>query len=109
VDPGAKGSAGDRVLNAGVCCEIGSPAVAGIIGAAAQNALISCRGLFRAKYARRIFAIVSTTSIPNLAPASPTEATVNPPSRGSRLDADHPEKRVLVSMPIHNDPFDSVH
>src|SRR5437762_6427335 len=28
-------------------------------------------GLFWAKYARRIFAIVSTTSIPNLAPVSP--------------------------------------
>jgi hypothetical protein len=52
--------------------------------------------LFWAKYARRIFAIVSTTSIPNLAPASPTEATVNPPSRGSRLDADHPENGVLI-------------
>src|SRR5437764_5145390 len=53
-------------------------------------------GLFWAKYARRIFAIVSTTSIPNLAPASPTEATVDPPSRGSRLDADHPENGVLI-------------
>src|SRR5438477_7911374 len=53
-------------------------------------------GLFWAKYARRIFAIVSTTSIPNLAPVSPTEATVNPSSRGSRLDADHPENGVLI-------------
>src|SRR5437868_5633917 len=53
-------------------------------------------GLFWAKYARRIFAIVSTTSIPNLAPVSPTEATVDPPSRGSRLDADHPENGVLI-------------
>ena len=53
-------------------------------------------GLFSAKYARRIFAIVSTTSIPNLAPVSPTEATVDPPSRGSRLDADHPENGVLI-------------
>jgi hypothetical protein len=53
-------------------------------------------GLFWAKYARRIFAIVSTTSIPNLAPASPTEATVDPPSRGARLDADHPENGVLI-------------
>src|SRR5215831_12025973 len=53
-------------------------------------------GLFCAKYARRIFAIVSTTSIPNLAPASPTEATVDPPSRGSRLDADNPENGVLI-------------
>src|SRR5207253_830064 len=39
-------------------------------------------GLFWAKYARRIFAIVSTTSIPDLAPVSPTEATVDPPPRG---------------------------
>src|SRR5438132_118233 len=31
-------------------------------------------GLFWAKYARRIFAIVSTTSIPDLAPVSPTES-----------------------------------
>src|SRR5438477_10536907 len=53
-------------------------------------------GLFWAKYARRIFAIVSTTSIPDLAPVSPTEATVDPPSRGSRLDADHPENGVLI-------------
>src|SRR5437660_8379128 len=53
-------------------------------------------GLFWAKYARRIFAIVSTTSIPYLAPVSPTEATVDPPSRGSRLDADHPENGVLI-------------
>jgi hypothetical protein len=54
------------------------------------------RRVFWAKYARRILAIVSTTSIPNLAPASPTEATVDPPSRGSRLDADHPENGVLI-------------
>ena len=60
-------------------------------------------GLFWAKYARRIFAIVSTTSIPDLAPVSPSEATVDPPSRGSRLDADHPEKRGPYSMRIHND------
>ena len=45
---------------------------------------------------RRIFAIVSTTNIPNLAPESPTEATVDPPSRGFRLDADHPENGVLI-------------
>src|SRR5262249_3059917 len=50
-------------------------------------------GLFWGKYARRIFAIVSTTSIPYLAPVSPTEATV---ARGSRLDADHPESGVLI-------------
>src|SRR5438477_5486947 len=53
-------------------------------------------GFFWAKYARRIFATVSTTSIPNLAPVSPTEATVDPPSPGSRLDADHPENGVLI-------------
>src|SRR5437660_9251309 len=53
-------------------------------------------GLFWAKYARGTFATVSTTSIPNLAPVSPTEATVDPPSRGSRLDADHPENGVLI-------------
>jgi hypothetical protein len=39
--------------------------------AARQIVLI---GLFWAKYARRIFEMVSTTSIPNLAPASSTEA-----------------------------------
>jgi hypothetical protein len=39
---------------------------------------------------------ISITSIPNLAPVSPTEATVDPPSRGSRLDADHPENGVLI-------------
>ena len=27
---------------------------------------------------------------------SPMEATVDPPSRGSRLDADHPENGVLI-------------
>jgi hypothetical protein len=53
-------------------------------------------GLFWAKYARRIFAIVSTTSIPDLAPLSPAEATADPPSRASRLDADHPENGVLI-------------
>jgi CubicO group peptidase (beta-lactamase class C family) len=60
-------------------------------------------GLFWAKYTRRIFAIVSTTSIPDLAPVSPTEATVDPPSQGSRLDADHPE-RGPYSTPIHTHP-----
>src|SRR4051794_29077476 len=62
-------------------------------------------GLFWAKYARRIFAIVSTTSIPNLAPVSPTEATVDPPSRGSRLDADHPENGVLIPRRFTNLPL----
>jgi hypothetical protein len=57
-------------------------------------------GLFWKKYARRIFAIVSTTSIPDLAPASPTEATVDPLSRRSRLNADHPENGPY-SMPMH--------
>jgi uncharacterized RmlC-like cupin family protein len=41
-------------------------------------------------------AIVSTTSIPKPAPMSPMEATVDPPSRGSRLDADHPLNGVLI-------------
>ena len=58
-----------------------------------QIALI---GFFCAKYARRIFAIVSTTSIPVPAPMSPMEATVDPPSGGSRLDADHPLNGVLI-------------
>src|SRR6201982_3750477 len=53
-------------------------------------------GFFWAKYARRIFASVSTTSIPDLTPVSPTEATVDPPSRGSRLAADHPENGDLI-------------
>src|SRR5947209_1294108 len=53
-------------------------------------------GLCWAKYARRIFAIVSTTSIPYLAPVSPTEATVDPPSRDSRLDANHPQNGGLI-------------
>src|SRR5467141_3764995 len=48
------------------------------------------------KYARRTFAIVSTISIPHPAPISPMEAIVNPPSRGSRLDADHPQNGGLI-------------
>src|SRR5712691_1917488 len=57
-----------------------------------QIALI---GLPWTKNARRIFAIVSTISIP-------TSASMNhgshcgPSARGSRLDADHPEKGVLI-------------
>src|SRR5712671_4287258 len=39
---------------------------------------------------------VGNSEICNLAPASPTEATVDPPSRGSRLDADHPQNGVLI-------------
>src|SRR5713101_8206676 len=58
-----------------------------------QIALI---GFFCAKCARRIFAIVSTITIPEPAPMSPMEATVDPPSPGSRLDADHPENGVLI-------------
>jgi hypothetical protein len=57
---------------------------------------------FWAKYARRIFTIVSTTSIPEPAPMFPMEAIVDPPSRGARFDADHPPKRGPYSMPIHN-------
>src|SRR5882762_1024033 len=48
------------------------------------------------KYARRTFAIVSTISIPHPAPMSPMEAIVNPPSQGSRLDADHPQNGGLI-------------
>src|SRR5713226_5414104 len=48
------------------------------------------------KYARRTFAIVSTISIPHPAPISPMEAIVNPPSRGFRLDADHPQNGGLI-------------
>src|SRR3954447_6199389 len=33
---------------------------------------------------------------PTRPPVSPTEATLDPPSRGSRLDADHPENGVLI-------------
>src|SRR3954465_11419943 len=62
-------------------------------------------GLFWAKYTRRIFAIVSPTSIPDLAPVSPTEATVDPPSRGSRLDADHPENGVLIPRRFTSNPL----
>ena len=32
----------------------------------------------------------------------PMEAILNPPSRGSRLDADHPRNGVLIPCPIHN-------
>jgi len=45
---------------------------------------------------RRTLAIVSTISIPHPATMFPTEAIVNPPSRGSRLDADHPRNGVLI-------------
>src|SRR4051812_20199016 len=58
-----------------------------------QIALI---GFSWTKYARRIFAIVSTISIPKPAPMSAMEATVDPPSPGSRLNADHPENGVLI-------------
>src|SRR6266478_91433 len=53
------------------------------------------------KYARRTFAIVSTISIPHPAPMSPMEAIVNPPSRGSRLDADHPKTGALFHADLH--------
>ena len=58
-----------------------------------QIALI---GFFCTKYARRIFAIVSTTSIPILAPMMLMEANVAPVQTGSLLDADHPENGVLI-------------
>src|SRR5260370_19571945 len=48
------------------------------------------------KKARRTLAIVSTISIPHPATMFPMEAIVNPPSRGSRLDADHPRNGVLI-------------
>jgi hypothetical protein len=48
------------------------------------------------KYARRTLAIVSTISIPHPATMFPMEAIVNPPSPGSRLDADHPRNGVLI-------------
>src|SRR5437763_3785632 len=58
-------------------------------------------GLFWAKYARRIFAIVSTTSIPNLAPASPTEATVDPPPRGPDWMPITPKTGSLFHADLH--------
>ena len=47
------------------------------------------------KYARRIFAIVSTTSIPISAPMK-NGSQCGPSVPGSRLDADHPENGVLI-------------
>src|SRR3954447_9320008 len=58
-----------------------------------QIALI---GFSWTKSARRIFAMVSTISSPKPAPMSAMEATVDPPSPGSRLNADHPENGVLI-------------
>src|SRR5271166_2204045 len=53
------------------------------------------------KYARRIFAIVSTISIP--ASASQNHGSHCGPSvRGSRLDADHPENGVPIARRFHN-------
>src|SRR3954463_3964703 len=54
------------------------------------------------KNARRIFAIVSTISIPTSAPII-MEASVDPQPPGSRLDADHPENGVLI--PRRNTEF----
>src|SRR3954447_11929511 len=62
-----------------------------------QIALI---GFSWTKYARRIFAIVSTISIPKPAPMSAMEANVDPSFPGSRLDADHPENGVLIPRRI---------
>src|SRR6266851_10498892 len=56
------------------------------------------------KYARRTFAIVSTISIPHPAPMSPMEAIVNPPSRGSRLDADRPQNGGLIPCRFTQEP-----
>src|SRR3954453_16526850 len=47
------------------------------------------------KNARRIFAIVSTISIPTSASKN-HGSHCGPSARGSRLDADHPEKGVLI-------------
>src|SRR5665647_3006854 len=47
------------------------------------------------KYARRIFAIVSTTSIPISAPMK-NGSQCGPSVPGSRLEADHPENGVLI-------------
>src|ERR1700716_400064 len=47
------------------------------------------------KNARRIFAIVSTISIPISAPMN-HGSHCGPSAPGSRLDADHPEKGVLI-------------
>src|SRR6516165_9642616 len=48
------------------------------------------------KNARRIFAIVSTTSIPTSAPKN-HGSQCGPSVPGSRLEADHPEKGVLFA------------
>jgi len=58
-------------------------------------------GLFWAKYARRIFAIVSTTSIPDLAPVSPTESHCGPAAPGVPIGCRSPRKRGPYSTPIH--------
>src|SRR3954453_23777608 len=47
------------------------------------------------KHARRIFAIVSTISIPTSAPII-MEASVDPQAPGARLVADAPENGVLI-------------
>src|SRR5674476_1577105 len=49
------------------------------------------------KSARRIFAIVSTTSIPISAPMK-NGSQCRPSVPGSRLDADHPENGVLIPV-----------
>jgi hypothetical protein len=51
--------------------------------------------IFREKYARRILAIVSTTSISNRPPKK-SGGLCGPLSPGARLDADHPENGVLI-------------
>ena len=65
---------------------------------------ITLIGFSWTKNARRIFALVSTTSIPTSAPMSLMEANVNPPFRGSRLDADHPENGVLIPCRFTPEP-----
>src|SRR5262245_8745815 len=65
-----------------------------------QIALI---GLPWTKNARRIFAIVSTISIPTSA-SMKHGSHCGPYAWGSRLDADHPQKGVLI--PCRNSPYD---
>src|SRR3954465_7802852 len=59
------------------------------------------------KNARRIFAIVSTISIPTSAPII-MEASVDPQPPGSRLDADHPENGVLIPRRNTHEPLGDV-
>ena len=57
---------------------------------------ISLIAFFWTKYARRILAIVSTTSIPISAPDRPSGALWTHTPMGSLLEADHPGSGVLI-------------